>query len=58
MFRGNAEVMLGIQTLGDRIDALAGRIDARLDALAGRIDTLIDAISDIRAELAQHRHDD
>lgn len=76
MPRGNADVLLAIQKLGDRLDgridalggridaldgrieALAGRLDARMDALAGRIDTLIDSISDMRADLTQHRHDD
>jgi len=52
------EVITAVHDLGGRVDGLSARIDARFDAMGVRIDTLIDAISDVRVELAQHRHDD
>jgi hypothetical protein len=50
--------MSAIHDLGARMDSRIDGVHTRLDGIAGRIDTLIDSISDVRAELAQHRHDD
>jgi hypothetical protein len=47
---------------GDQIllamQQMEGRLNSRLDVLHGRIDTLVDAVSDLRNDLATHRHDD